>query len=275
MIFPGDRGYFSMNGLLRPDEGEPVIVVNENGRSPVVLVCEHAGKVIPKSLGSLGLGEEDLNRHIAWDIGAEAVSRHLAKTLDAPLLLQRYSRLVYDCNRPPESPDAMPVVSETTRIAGNENLTPDSRLARIRSLYRPFHDAVSQLLDRRAARGIASLIVTMHSFTPTYKGLRRRLDLGVLHDRDTRLADLVLGLCGRMKDIVVRRNEPYGPEDGVCHTLNLHGGSRGLHHVMLEIRNDLISHEAGQTQWASRLATVLEQAVTLVFPPAARMQSSS
>jgi predicted N-formylglutamate amidohydrolase len=264
-----------MSGLLRPDEGGPVIVVNESGPSPVVLICEHAGKVIPKSLGSLGLGEEDLNRHIAWDIGAEAVSRHLAKALDAPLLLQRYSRLVCDCNRPPESPDAMPVVSETTRIGGNENLTPDARLARIRSLYRPFHDAVSQLLDRRAARGIASLIVTIHSFTPAYMGIRRQLDLGILHDRDTRLADLVLGLCGRMKDIVVRRNEPYGPQDGVCHTLNLHGGPRGLHHVMLEIRNDLISHEAGHTQWATRLAHVLGQAVTLVFPPAARMQSCS
>ena len=265
-----------MNGLLRPDEGEPAIVVNESGQSPVLLICEHAGKVIPGSLGTLGLAEEDLARHIAWDIGAEAVSRQLAKALDAPLLLQRYSRLVYDCNRPPESPDAMPVMSETTRIAGNENLAPDARLARIRSIYRPFHDAVSQFLDRRAARGIASLIVTMHSFTPTYKGIRRQLDLGVLHDRDTRLADLVLGLCGRMKDIVVRRNEPYGPQDGVCHTLNLHGGPRGLNHVMLEIRNDLISHERGQTQWASRLATILEQAIALVFPPAAvRMQSGS
>ena len=263
-----------MNGLLRPGEGEPVIVVNENGPSPVVLVCEHAGKVIPKSLGSLGLGEDDLIRHIAWDIGAEAVSRQLAKALGAPLLLQRYSRLVYDCNRPPESPDAMPAMSETTRIAGNENLPADARLARIRSIYRPFHDAVSQLLDRRAAQGIASLIVTMHSFTPTYKGMRRHLDLGILHDRDTRLADLVLGLCGRMKDIVVRRNEPYGPQDGVCHTLNLHGGSRGLHHVMLEIRNDLVSREAGQAQWASRLANVLEQAVALVFPPAAARAQS-
>lgn len=265
-----------MNGLLRPDEGEPAIVVNERGRSPVLLICEHAGKVIPQSLGTLGLAQEDLVRHIAWDIGAEAVSRHLAKTLDAPLLLQRYSRLVYDCNRPPEAPDAMPVMSETTRVQGNENLPADARFARIRSIYRPFHDAVSQFLDRRASHRIASLIVTMHSFTPTYKGVRRHLDLGVLHDRDTRLADLVLGVCGRMKDIVVRRNEPYGPQDGVCHTLNLHGGSRGLHHVMLEIRNDLISHEAGQAQWAARLADILEQAVTLVFPPAAaRMQSGS
>jgi predicted N-formylglutamate amidohydrolase len=246
-----------MSGLLRPDEGEPAIVVNESGRSPVILVCEHAGKVIPKSLGSLGLGEEDLTRHIAWDIGAEAVSRQLAKALDAPLLLQRYSRLVYDCNRPPESPDAMPVVSETTRIAGNEKLAPESRLARIRKIYRPFHDRVAKLLDQRAARGVSSLFVTIHSFTPVYKGVRRLLDLGVLHDRDTRLADKLLSSFGRMKDLVVKRNEPYGPEDGVCHTLNLHAEPRGLPYAMLEIRNDLVAQDAGQKIWAERLAEVL------------------
>jgi predicted N-formylglutamate amidohydrolase len=265
-----------MSGLLRPDEGEPVIVVNEKGPSPVVLICEHAGRVIPKSLGSLGLSPEDLTRHIAWDIGAEAVARGLSQALDAPLVLQRYSRLAYDCNRPPESPDAMPVVSETTRIPGNENLAPEARLARIRGIYRPFHDAVSRFLDQRAAQGVASLLVTMHSFTPTYKGRRRHLDLGVLHDRDARLADLVLGLCGRLKDIVVKRNEPYGPQDGVCHTLNLHGGPRGLNHVMLEIRNDLISHEAGQVQWVQRLTAILEQAVARIFPPPkVRVRSSS
>ena len=265
-----------MSGLLRPDEGEPVIVINGDGKSPVVLVCEHAGKVMPKALGSLGLPPEDLVRHIAWDIGAEAVSRQLAQALDAPLILQRYSRLAYDCNRPPESPGAMPEVSETTRIPGNEGLSQDQRFQRIRSLYRPFHDAVSEFLDRRAARGAASLLVTMHSFTPIYKGKRRHLDLGVLHDRDSRLADIVLSLCGRLKDIVAKRNEPYGPEDGVCHTLNLHGGMRNLHNVMLEIRNDLISHEAGQSQWASRLQDILEQAIALVFRPAAvRAQSGS
>ncbi|WP_119392949.1 N-formylglutamate amidohydrolase [Taklimakanibacter lacteus] len=246
-----------MSGLLRPDEGEPVIVVNGDGKSPVVLVCEHAGKVIPRSLGSLGLSDEELSRHIAWDIGAEAVSRLVAKALDAPLLVQRYSRLVYDCNRPPESPDAMPVMSETTRIPGNDNLTPENRLARISEIYRPFHDRVARLLDHRAARGISSLFVTIHSFTPVYKGARRLLDLGVLHDRDTRLADKLLAAFGRLKDVVVKRNEPYGPEDGVCHTLNLHAQPRGLAYAMLEIRNDLIAQDAGQKLWAERLAEVL------------------
>jgi predicted N-formylglutamate amidohydrolase len=259
-----------MNGLLRPDEGEPVIVVNENGPSPVVLICEHAGKVIPKSLGSLGLTQEDLARHIAWDIGTEAVSRQLAQALDAPLLLQRYSRLAYDCNRPPESPDAMPVMSETTRISGNEKLSAESRLARIRDIYRPFHDRVARLLDERAARGLASFFVTIHSFTPVYKGVKRLLDLGVLHDRDARLADRLIQSFSRMKDITVRRNEPYGPEDGVCHTLNLHAEPRGLPYAMLEIRNDLIAQAAGQKSWAKHLAEVLG---TLTVPEARRAAS--
>ncbi|MGE0241647.1 MAG: N-formylglutamate amidohydrolase [Parvibaculaceae bacterium] len=259
-----------MSGLLRPDEGEPVVVVNEQGPSPVVLVCEHAGKVIPKSLGSLGLPPEDLTRHIAWDIGAEAVARELARALDAPLLLQRYSRLVYDCNRPPESLDAMPIVSETTRVPGNEHLAPDGRLARIRDIYRPFHDGVARLLDERASRGVASLFVTIHSFTPVYKGKRRALDLGVLHDRDTRLADELIAAFGRMDDIAVRRNEPYGPQDGVCHTLNLHAAPRGLRYAMLEIRNDLIAQAAGQKSWAKRLAGVFR---TLAVPEARRQAS--
>lgn len=246
-----------MRGLLRSDESDPVISVNENGPSPVVLVCEHAGKVIPQALGDMGLSADDLSRHIAWDIGAEAVSRKLAEALDAPLLLQRYSRLAYDCNRPPESPDAMPVRSETTRVPGNEKLTAADRLARIREIYRPFHDKVARLLDERAARGMTSLLVTLHSFTPVYKGVRRKLDLGILHDRDARLADDLLAVFGRARDIVVRRNEPYGPDDGVCHTLNLHAEPRGIPYAMLEIRNDLIAQAAGQEQWAKRLAEVL------------------
>ncbi|MGE0007407.1 MAG: N-formylglutamate amidohydrolase [Parvibaculaceae bacterium] len=250
-----------MSGLLRHDEGGTVIVVNENGPSPVVLVCEHAGKVIPRSLGSLGLQPEDLTRHIAWDIGAEAVARGLAQALDAPLVLQRYSRLVYDCNRPPDTPDAMPAVTETTRVPGNEHLTPEGRLARILDIYRPFHDEVARLLDERAARGLASFFVTIHSFTPVYKGVRRMLDLGVLHDRDTRLADRLIASFGRMKDVAVRRNEPYGPQDGVCHTLNLHAETRGLPYAMLEIRNDLIAEAAGQRQWTERIAGALFEAM--------------
>lgn len=250
-----------MDGQLLGGEGDPVIVLNPRGKSQIVLVCEHAGRVIPKSLGTLGLSDTDLGRHFVWDIGAEGVARKLSAGLDAPLILQRFSRLVYDCNRPPESPDAMPVMGELTPIPGNEGLSAQQRLERIESIYRPFHAAVSTVLDARAAEKRPAILATIHSFTPVFKGNRRNLHVGILHDRDARFADRMLSVFGRTSDIVVKRNEPYGPRDGVCHTLNLHAGVRGLLNVMIEIRNDLIADEPGQQKWSDRLAEVLRRAV--------------
>jgi predicted N-formylglutamate amidohydrolase len=252
-----------MDGGLLFGEGEPAIIVNPNGQSDIVLVCEHAGRIIPKSLGSLGLADSDLGRHFAWDIGAEAVSRKLSALLDAPLILQRYSRLVYDCNRPPEASSAIPVIGELTPIPGNKDLSAEKKLERIESIYRPFHAAVSAVLDTRAAEGKLAIVATIHSFTPVFKGSRRNLHLGILHDRDARFADRMLAVMGRTSDIIVKRNEPYGPADGVCHTLNLHGGVRGLLNVMIEVRNDLIEAENGQSEWAERLAKALREAAAL------------
>jgi predicted N-formylglutamate amidohydrolase len=242
---------------LLDGEDDPAIVVNEAGKSPYVLVCEHAGKRIPKKLGTLGLAAADLERHIAWDIGAEQVSRLLSRLLDATLVLQRYSRLVYDCNRPPESADAMPVISETTPIPGNVKLSAPEKLARISEICRPFHAAVTRVLDRKAAEGITAKLVTIHSFTPVFKGKVRDVQLGFLHDRDSYLAGrLVRSFPG----IDARLNEPYAPKDGVLHTVNLHAAPRGINSVMIEIRNDLIASERGQNEWAQRLSVPLIQA---------------
>ena len=250
-----------MGAALLGDEEGPAIVVNEQGRSPYVLICEHASNRLPAALGSLGLSAADLQRHIAWDIGAESVARLLSRLIDAPLILQRYSRLAYDCNRPPESPEAMPAVSEVTNIPGNMKLTAANRLARIQELYRPFHNAVSNVLDVRAAEGQTSVVVSIHSFTPVYKGKPRALDLGILHDRDSRLSSL---LIQGFPNVDTRLNEPYGPKDGVLHTLNLHAAPRGLKHAMFEIRNDLIKSERGQQEWAQRLSVPLIQAAAAV-----------
>jgi len=243
--------------LLESGEGSPAILVNEGGGSPYVLICEHASNVLPKALGSLGLSASEQNRHIAWDLGAEQLSRRLSRLADAPLVLQRYSRLAYDCNRPPDAPDAIPEVSETTDIPGNRGLSPAERLARIREIYRPFHAAVADLLDRRAANAMRSLVVTIHSFTPAYKGVRRDVELGILHDHDTRLAERMMV---HFADVDARFNEPYGPKDGVLHTLNLHAAPRGLAHAMLEVRNDFLSDERGQDAWAERLSAVFARA---------------
>lgn len=246
-----------MGDSLLGDEEGPAVLENPSGRSPYVLLCEHASNRLPARLGRLGLADADLQRHIAWDIGAAAVARRLAGLLDAPLLLQRYSRLACDCNRPPDSPEAMPEVSETTAIPGNRNLSPADRLARIREIYRPFHAAVADLLDGRAAHGVRSMVASIHSFTPVYKGQSRSVELGILHDRDTRLSARLIRDFPRVD---ARLNQPYGPRDGVLHTLDLHAAVRGLPHVMIEIRNDLIADERAQGLWAERLSLPLQQA---------------
>lgn len=250
-----------MNTLLSDDEGHPAEIMNTDGTSPIVLICEHASNRIPMSLGTLGLSDEDLQRHIAWDVGAEATSRILSKLLDAPLILQRYSRLVYDCNRPPEAEGAMPDVSEVFEIPGNRNLLPSARLARTQEIYRPFHRAIENFLDHRAAEKRQTVVVTMHSFTPVYKGKTRDFDVGFLFDRDNWLANFLIKAFPTEK---ARLNEPYGPKDGVMHTTNLHAAPRGLKHVMIEIRNDLIANHAGQNTWANHLTVPLAQAATIL-----------
>jgi predicted N-formylglutamate amidohydrolase len=246
-----------MSSLLIPGEEHPAIVVNKAGASPYVLICEHASNRIPASLRDLGLSEMDRRRHIAWDIGAEGVSRLLSKLLDAPLIMQRYSRLVYDCNRSPENPSAMPEVSEVFEVPGNKGLSPSDKLARVQSIYRPFIDTVAAFLDERAIHGKQSIPVSIHSFTKTYKGKERKVELGLLFDRDAWLAkELIRAFPG----IDTQFNEPYGPKDGVMHLMNLIAAPRDLKHLMVEIRNDLIETERGQQEWAQRLSVPLAKA---------------
>ena len=251
-----------MTKLLEADEAHPAEVINETGASPFVLICEHASNILPRKLGTLGLTEVDLNRHIAYDIGAASTARMLSRLLDAPLILQRYSRLAYDCNRPPEQASAMPELSEIFEIPGNTNLSAAEKLARINGIARPFHAAIEGHLDMRAANGHRTIPVSIHSFTKNYKGKDRAVELGLLFDRDAWLANQ---LVKSYPDLNVQLNEPYGPKDGVMHLMNLHAAPRGLHHLMIEIRNDLIETERGQQQWAQRLSVPLMKAATRAF----------
>lgn len=246
--------------LLGEDEGKPVWVENSEARGETVIVCEHGGNLIPKRLGTLGLEREVLQRHIAWDPGALALARRIAASLDAELYHQRFSRLVYDCNRPPEAESATPSKSEIYSIPGNIGIRPDQRNARIEEIYRPFRDGLSSLIQRRVAAGKATTLVTVHSFTPVYLGKTRDVEVGILHDRDSRLADAMIAEADRMQtDYVVRRNEPYGPADGVTHTLVEHGLANGLPNVMIEVRNDLLEDEDGQTAMAAFLTNLIKE----------------
>lgn len=239
-------------------ESGAVSIENREGGCDILLICEHASRKIPLSFGNLGLPDDVLEAHVSWDPGALAVARLLSKSLDATLVFQNYSRLIYDCNRPPEASGAMPEKSEIFEIPANQNLSAHERYARTSKLYIPFHDEIDRLISERKAQGRSVVLVTMHSFTPVYFGKRRAVEIGILHDDDSRLADRMLQNATRdTSSWRVERNEPYGPQDGVTHTLQLHALPSNLENVMIEIRNDLVADEAGEKAIALYLHELL------------------
>ncbi|WP_421703443.1 N-formylglutamate amidohydrolase [Aliiroseovarius sp.] len=235
----------------------PVAIFNAEGSSPVVLVCEHASAHIPARYGGLGLPPEAAESHAAWDPGALGVARHLSDLLDAPLVASTVSRLVYDCNRPPSSDTAIRELSEIHEVPGNRDLSPEARQERVDTVYRPFEAALAGLMDQRG-KGV---LVTVHSFTPVYHGKTREVQLGILHDSDARLADLMLARAQDHTAMVTRRNDPYGPEDGVTHTLKHHAIPRGWANVMLEFRNDLIATPLQHQMIAGATAALVKDAL--------------
>lgn len=246
--------------LLAAEDGPAVEIIGAD-RSGDVVVCEHAANRIPAALDDLGLDEDALASHIAWDPGALAVAARLADLLDAPLVAARFSRLIYDCNRPPDSPEAALARSEATDVPGNQNLDASAMARRAGEIYRPFSHALSELIESRIAAGARPAIITIHSFTPVYLGVRRETELGILHDDDTRLADAMLERAEATTGLRTARNDPYGPEHGVTHTLKAQALPRGLLNVMLEIRNDLIAETAAQERIADDLAALLRESL--------------
>lgn len=245
----------SMLRLLSLDDPEPTEIVNALGKSAFVLTVEHAGRAIPKVLGDLGIEPAEMERHIAYDIGAEALGRLLSARLDAPLLVQRYSRLVIDSNRPLDAPDAIPPVSDGTVIPVNQGLDHASRRARYDEIHQPFHRAVTRMLDARARAKIPTALVSLHSFTPSLAGKARPWQLGVLFNRDGWLAHAFMdAFTARFPDIVRAFNEPYLADDLSDYTVPVHGEGRRIPHVLLEVRNDEIDTEAGQARWARMLS---------------------
>ncbi|MFL4469069.1 N-formylglutamate amidohydrolase [Tateyamaria armeniaca] len=240
--------------ILHQDDSNIVEVSRRNGRSPIVLVCEHASAHIPADLKDLGVSAAARRSHVAWDPGAMAVARAMSQTLDATLVSSTISRLVYDCNRPPEAPDAIPVRSEAYDVPGNRGLTNADRRARVARYYAPFRDRLASEIARRTD----PIIVTIHSFTPVYNGQTREVEIGILHDSDSRLADAMLRNAPRRD---VRRNAPYGPKDGVTHTLKEHGLKHGHLNVMIEVRNDLIADDASQKTMAQMLTDWMGRAL--------------
>lgn len=241
-------------------------ILNAGGTGPAVVVCEHASNHIPAVYHGLGLSAQARQSHAAWDPGAEAVARRVAQAMDAPLVAGRISRLVHDCNRPPGTPGAMPDRVETIDVPGNAGLDATERAARARRVHAPFSRALADLLDRRRETGHRFALVTVHSFTPAWLGRRRDVEIGILHDDDPRLADAMLARAGDLPARRIERNAPYGPADGVTHTLRAHGVAGGLPNVMIELRNDLLRTPQDRARIAQELLSLLRPALHEASP---------
>jgi predicted N-formylglutamate amidohydrolase len=208
--------------------------------SPIILVCEHASNFIPDEFNSLGLNEATLTSHIAWDIGAYEMAKHMSKILNASLISAKTSRLLYDCNRPPTEPSSIPEKSEVFEIAGNQELSVSEREDRATQFYYPFYNFVDVTILKAMADGKKPIIITVHTFTPQYFGNTRSVEIGIIHDEDSILAENMLKSCTEENIYNIKINEPYGPKDGVTHTLKEHAIRHGLLNVMIEVRNDLV-----------------------------------
>lgn len=245
--------------LLETDEVPPVLEENAASCSPFFFTCDHYGHLIPRALGDLGLAADQLERHIAWDIGIADVATLLAKEMGVHLIAQRYSRLVIDCNRPFDSPGSVPLLSEATEVPGNGGLTREQLAARQRAIFAPYHGRIEEALDQRKAQGLPTILVSLHSFTPVYAGIARPWHVGTLYNRDGRLPHLLRDLLRKEGDLVVGDNEPYAVSDATDYTIPVHGERRNLMNTGIEIRQDLIADQSGQHQWAERLARLLRE----------------
>lgn len=243
----------------------PFAIHRGSGRGPFVLLCEHASWQLPDAYAGLGLDETDLRRHIGWDLGANALAMALSDRLDAPLVHATWSRLLLDLNRPPLAADAIPARSEDTAIPGNQGIAPEQRQLRHDAVYVPYHGAVAKLLEQRAAAGMDSFVVSMHSFTPVYHGVPRPWHCGVISNDHRDFADGLLDHLRGDPSLCVGDNLPYGATRGLFHSIELHADRRGLHGLMIEVRNDLLTNSgaldgSGINAWAARLSAGLRHA---------------
>jgi predicted N-formylglutamate amidohydrolase len=249
------------------DDDPPVYALERpGGSSPVLLVCDHAGRAIPRMLGDLGVSQQELATHVAWDLGIAGLGRRLSARLDAFLIQHCYSRLVIDVNRPPGSAESIVTLSERTRVPGNAGLSPAQVQQRREELFEPYHRRIREELERRVRDPRASVLVALHSFTPRYMDVARRWHAGVLYGRDPRLGRALLEELRSDASLVVGDNEPYAVSDETDFTIVAHGERRGIPHVELEIRQDLLADDEGQERWSERLAAALERSMLRLFP---------
>ncbi|TXC70735.1 N-formylglutamate amidohydrolase [Sphingomonas ginsenosidivorax] len=246
--------------LLGKHDAPPVRVLNARGTSPFLLIGDHAGNAVPHSLGALGVSDEELGRHIGWDIGIGMLGERLAERIDAVFIRQTYSRLVIDCNRSAAQPDAIAAVSDGTAVPGNRGLSDEDRAQRFAEIHEPYQAAIGAELARRDAAGLDTTLVALHSFTPAMRGHDRPWHIGILHDGgDTRFAHAMLAVLRAEPDLVVGDNEPYRM-DQIDYTIPRHAYPASRPYAEIEIRQDLLATPEACAAWADRLARILPAA---------------
>lgn len=255
-----------MQCLLQASDPQPVGEERLHGRGPFLLTADHAGNAVPQALGDLGISPAEINRHIGIDIGIHGVSQRLSLLLDAPYVFQRYSRLVIDCNRTPGNASSIAPASDGTRIPANQGLTPEAIAWRQDEIFWPYQKAVARQIAAMRKTGTPPVVIAMHSFTPRHGDYPapRPWQIGVLFNRDGRLARSLIALFESEGDLTVGINQPYAVEDLVDYAVPVHCEKGGLIHVELEIRQDLIDTAEGQAAWAQRLSRLLPLALDAV-----------
>ena len=243
--------------ILSKEDPPAAILVNASGNGAHLFVCEHASAAIPSSLGDLGLDADDRLSHAVWDIGAKDLALELSRRFDARLVLGGISRLVYDCNRPPEREDATPAKTEEVVVPGNRSISAEERAARVEEVYDTFHNVLDQEIG---AFMNAPVLVTVHSFSPRWHGVPRPTEIGLLHDEDDTLA--VAMHASKNGEFRIELNMPYSAADGVTHLLARHAVARNLRNVMIEVRNDLLGTPDQIRRVADALETMLVAALS-------------
>lgn len=240
-----------VHSIIASDEPVPFEIINPHGDASVVLICDHASNRIPRSMQQLGVNDEVLQQHVAYDIGSAAVARQLSKLMNAVLLRSNYSRLIIDCNRFPDDPSSIPTVSDGIAIPGNHQLSDEQVAQRAEEIFDPYHEQISAVIDTKQNAGIIPVMISVHSFTPFFAGHERPWHIGVLWGEDGRIAQPLLHRLRRYPHLCIGDNEPYNAREPVGYSMVAHGEEPGLPHVLLEIRQDLITDREGVDHWAS------------------------
>lgn len=241
--------------LLSEHDPDPVEIINSGSEHPLVLVCEHAGQAIPSRLSDLGISQAALDSHIGWDIGAEKVTRQMATTLGATAIIQRYSRLVIDCNRPSESHEAIPEISDSVAIPGNQALSDAQRTARVDEIFVPYQKAIEKILNNDSCK----IVLSIHSFTRCLNGKTRPWEIGFLFRKDVDTSQRLSTLVKiAHPELNVGMNMPYQIDDNTDWFVPRHGEARQIPHSLIEIRNDQIETAKGQAFWARTLVSSIE-----------------